>query len=432
MEEQRGGRARVALLHHTGGGNLGDDASLVAVLRNIGQRWPEAEIATFTMNPERTAELYGIPSYPLKRHRWEIGYRPSKAIANKPQTKLFRWLRNTRMLAVRLPRAFIAESSFMAASRQLLKSSDVLVLCGGGQLTERSGAWGFPYTVFTWFVIAKSVGTRCIVLNVGAGPLRRFFGKLFVLRALRLADYVSFRDKESQSLVQSIGFKGNTVVFPDNVYSLQVPVQPQSASEGKPIVGMAPMQYPVDPPFDAASDKVTYQALIAKFATFASALVSRSCVLEFFGTDVSQDPDAVEDLRSVLQSDHGVTPSPFLPVSSVDDLLSRMSAMDYVVTCRFHGVVFAHLLNKPVIAISPHPKVKDLMNALGLSKYCVDIRTFEPHALAQIFDDLVQHSDFVKAQMAESLASYQDNLRMQFDGLFPPHPEKFSSPAKPR
>ena len=64
--------------------------------------------------------------------------------------------------------------------------------------------------------------------------------------------------------------------------------------------------------------------------------------------------------------------------------------MDYVVTCRFHGVVFAHMLNKPVLAISHHPKVTALMNEMGLGKYCVDIRTFDLDLLTETFAAVVK------------------------------------------
>jgi len=40
--------------------------------------------------------------------------------------------------------------------------------------------------------------------------------------------------------------------------------------------------------------------------------------------------------------------------------------MDYVVTCRFHGVIFVHLLNKPILAVARHPKVAELMAGLEL------------------------------------------------------------------
>jgi len=40
--------------------------------------------------------------------------------------------------------------------------------------------------------------------------------------------------------------------------------------------------------------------------------------------------------------------------------------MDYVVTYRFHGVIFAHLLNKPILAVARHPKAIELMAGLDL------------------------------------------------------------------
>ena len=76
-----------------------------------------------------------------------------------------------------------------------------------------------------------------------------------------------------------------------------------------------------------------------------------------FGTDIGVDPLAMEDLRVALLSRHGITSSKYSvnqPVKSAHDLLATMSGMDYVVTCRFHGVVFAHLLNKPILAIAHH------------------------------------------------------------------------------
>ena len=127
---------------------------------------------------------------------------------------------------------------------------------------------------------------------------------------------------------------------------------------------------------------------IRKLANFASWLVGQSYALTIFGTDIGVDPLAIEDLQMALLSQHGITSSRYSinhSVKSAHDLLATMSGMDYVVTCRFHGVVFAHLLNKPVLAIAHHPKVIDLMTDLGLSNYCVDIRDFDLKLLAEKF-----------------------------------------------
>jgi polysaccharide pyruvyl transferase WcaK-like protein len=92
-----------------------------------------------------------------------------------------------------------------------------------------------------------------------------------------------------------------------------------------------------------------------------------------------------------------------------------MSGFDYIVTCRFHGVVFAHLLNKPVLAIAHHPKVAELMSDLELSAYCVDIRDFDPNLLAERFAMMVVRTEEIKAHMAARLTGNRQLLRLQFD-----------------
>jgi polysaccharide pyruvyl transferase WcaK-like protein len=420
--------AKIAILHHTGGGNLGDDAIMDVVIHNIRSRWPDAEIAAFSMNPGDTGSRHGIPSFAIRRHTWGIGY-ASRENAKTEKTKRGpgNWLATTRNPAIRLPRNIFRELAFLATSFQKLRPFDMLIVSGGGQLTERSGPWGFPYAILIWVLMAKLAGVRRVFLNVGAGPLRHPLSRFFVRRSLYAANYVSFRDEPSQALARQIGFTGKSQVFPDNVYSLDVslPSAPPDTRNG-PVVGLAPMPWPFCDPREYTGENLQalYDEYLAKFATFASSLVRYSCSLELFGSDAGADPAAIEDLRRVLRTQQDIDTPPYEPVDSVDGLLSRMAAMDYIVTCRFHGVVLAHILNKPVLAISHHPKVTDLMAALGLSQYCVDIRTFDPDRLADAFASLVDHTREVKISMAASLAAYRAQAGAQFDLLFPPASEK--------
>jgi polysaccharide pyruvyl transferase WcaK-like protein len=81
-------------------------------------------------------------------------------------------------------------------------------------------------------------------------------------------------------------------------------------------------------------------------------------------------------------------------------------------------VIFAHLLNKPVLAIAHHPKVTELMADLGLSSYCVDIRDFDVSLLADRFASMVKNAEEIKSRMAARLTSNRQQLRCQFDELF--------------
>jgi polysaccharide pyruvyl transferase WcaK-like protein len=433
MDRVTHAETRIGLLHHVGGGNLGDDATLQSVADGIRQRWVQAEIVAFSMNPDDTETRHGIKSQPIRRNCWSIGYKSAavdgtfkagvKALTRKHR-HLF-WLLKSATAVIRLPSETFRELSFLASSRHTMKSFDLFIISGGGQLTEKDGPWGFPYTIFKWVVLARSAGVRCIFLNVGAGPLTQPLSRFFVRRALLAADYVSLRDNESQALVQKIGFTGESRVRPDCAYGLEVAAVRGSAREtgSQSIVGFAPMDYCGSGPggHEAEKGQIIYDAFIRKLASFASWLISRSHALALFGTDFGVDPKAIQDLQRALLSYHGISSRQCgvdHSVKSVRDLLAAISGMDYVVTCRFHGVIFAHLLNKPVLAVAHHPKVTELMAALGLTDYCVDIRNFDASLLTERFASMVSNADEIKSRMAKKLTRNRQLLRYQFDELF--------------
>jgi polysaccharide pyruvyl transferase WcaK-like protein len=183
------------------------------------------------------------------------------------------------------------------------------------------------------------------------------------------------------------------------------------------------MPYPDPGPGGSLSEgnQVVYDDFIGKLARFAAWLVSRSHTLSLFGTDFGIDPQAIERLQSILTHRHKIPLQArdlHQSINTVRGLLAAMSGMDYVVTSRFHGVVFAHLLNKPVLAISPHPKVAELMHDLDLSSYCVDIKDFDSTLLTDKFSSMVANAGDIRTRMAASLTRRRLQLGEQFDELF--------------
>jgi polysaccharide pyruvyl transferase WcaK-like protein len=414
---------KIVLLHHTGLGNLGDDAVVSSVIGNIRERWPDAEFAILSMNAKKTAERHKLPSYPIRRYQFELEEKPAAFEPIQVRRGRFRhWFGKTRDRAIRKPRAALSELNFLINAYRFLKPFDLLIVTGGGQLTERGGLWSSAYALFIWSWMAKLAGTRFMLLSVGAGPLDRPLSKFFISRTLRRAEYFSFRDEESQELIRGLGFSEPGNVCPDNAYALKD--LPAAAATKKPIgrvVGVAPMAFPfIDLPRSPENAKEIQGELASKMATFASMLVSNSFSLKLFGSDAGADPPEIRDLQAVLLNRYSIPLPEYVPPNSVSGLLEEMAELDYVVTCRFHGVVFAHMLNKPVLAIAHHPKVTHLMGALGLSEYCVDMVTFDPIQLWEKFQALVANADTVKEEMAVSLAKYRTRSTAQFDALFLP------------
>jgi len=111
---------KIALLHHVGSGNLGDDATLDTVIQNIKRRRPNAVIAAFTANPDDTKKRHQIPCYPIRTKPWTWYAPPSsepipesamRALARKYRY-LFSLPRLCYTLAFRLPKAFIPKFHF--------------------------------------------------------------------------------------------------------------------------------------------------------------------------------------------------------------------------------------------------------------------------------------------------------------------------------
>ncbi|HWZ81714.1 MAG TPA: polysaccharide pyruvyl transferase family protein [Terriglobales bacterium] len=442
---------KIGLLFLMGGGNLGDDATQDGMIASIKKRWPSATIWAFSMNPEYTLGRYGIPSYPISRHGWKFGNKvdstkvsfkdKAKSAAGKYQP-IFTVLKAIKKVALGLPRAFLGELSLFVNSFLAVRKLDILVISGGGQLVESSGSvwslsagpWKFPCTVFKWVLLARLNGVRRVVFNVGAGPLAHTISRSFVRGTLSLSDYSSVRDEESRTLLKQIGVKGNLPVFPDSAYTLKIPVQVLACagSETKSVVGLAPMALG-DPRRSSEHDRISSDVLTRRLGAFSSWLIDKEYDVTLFCSDIAADPPFIAELERMLApltEDIGRrTTAPFRRVHqwTVEELLGNMARMDYIVASRFHTIVLAHILNKPVLAISAHPKVTSLMNDLGLAQYCVDVADCELAVLTDKFHALVRDREAIEDRMAARLENYRARLSEQFDELFSPAMMQYAS-----
>jgi polysaccharide pyruvyl transferase WcaK-like protein len=440
----------IGLLEHCGSGNLGDDATVAAVLGQIRRRWPHASLIGLSLNPYDSQRRHKIQCFAIRRsvypceQEWTSAFRSGTihTISLKDRIKkvlkamsCFGFVKASFGIVKACYRVTIGalldlmlEIKFLAQSCFLTSKLDVLVICGGGQLLDWGGPWKFPYTLFKWIVLAKLSGTKCIFLNNGAGPLDRRLSRWLVNRSLSLADYVSFRDVNSSVFIRGLGFKGASRVVADCAWSLDLPArQPrvqQLPNESGLTIGIAPMAY-CDPSRHWVHDEAKYQRLIRNMAEFGVCLLRRGHRLRIFSSDIWFDSKAMSDLESAIRGECPVDRTALIAcesVNDIDDLLAQLSQVDCYVTCRFHGVVLAHLLNVPAVAIAPHPKVSALMEDWGLSEYCVDIAACDAGRLTAAFERLVTNIDDVRHRIENKVAANKRELDRQFDELFPEHP----------
>ena len=298
---------KIGLLDHMGYGNLGDAATQEALIVNIKTRVPEATIVGFSLNPDDTTTRHNIPCYSITH--WHPGLKKSGRTSRDRRnlsSRLKSILKKLPVFSTVASRVLnlIRELRHLGRSFRIVRSLDTLIIAGGGQLSELwRGAWSHPYNVFKFAILTKLAGRKLLFINVGAGPLETRLARLFVRVSISLADYVSFRDIESQTLVNELGGKRQTEVYPDSAYALEASDQEGAkvAKRSRPLVGINPIGF-CDPRIWPKKDVYAYSRYLDNLAAFSLWLLSHDYRLRIFSGEVSVDIYALEDLKTRLLS----------------------------------------------------------------------------------------------------------------------------------
>jgi polysaccharide pyruvyl transferase WcaK-like protein len=399
---------RVSFFGHFGSSNSGNESTLLAILSRLRALYPESEFGCICTHPEAVAARDGIEAVPIS-------------------TRVARGLRNRDTpLARRVPMAFVvlgAEPRQYVRAFRRLKGTDMLIVPGTGLVTDAFGlgSWG-PYSQFKWVLMAKLRRSRVLFVSIGAGPVDSAAGRALAKAALSLADYRSYRDDASRDYVRGIGFRAKRDrVYPDLAFSLPEELLPRrrARAEGtRRVVGLGLMQY-YGQYSESDPRRETYTAYLKSLAVFATWLLEHSYDIRLLLGD--GDTIVIEEFRAVLRAQLGSYDEERIidqPIASVQDVLSELAATDVVVATRFHNVLLALLLKKPVISISFHHKCSSLMREMKLSEYCHEIDHMDADRLIMQFRKLEQNREAVTRTIGHGVDEARTALDEQYDLLF--------------
>ena len=383
---------KITFFGNFGSTNYGNETTLLTILSQLRERYPDGEFCCVCPNPPAVTMRYGIEAIPIA-----LGRRLWSPPVLRHHLRAFR----------------------------LLKDTDTFVVPGTGLLTDAYGFpdWG-PYSLFKWTLMARLCRCRILFLSVGAGPIYSSKGRFLVKSALSLADYRSYRDGASKTCLHDIGVRvAHDRVYPDLAFSLPDSLTPPTANgDPKPerrVVGLGLMVYAGKYSVPSPSQKV-YVAYMEALATFTEWLLTRGYGVRLLAGD-DDDAVVIQEFISLLRARLETFDERRIlhePINSVHDLLSQLAATDVVVATRFHNVLLALVLEKPVIAISFHHKSSAMMDDLGFSAYCHDINHMDAGALVTQFQGLEAEQTKLKSTIAQRLQECRAELDEQFALLF--------------
>jgi polysaccharide pyruvyl transferase WcaK-like protein len=442
--------ATIGVFGHYGNTNLGDEAIIAAVLQNIRKRLPGANLICFSSKPQDTASRHGVVAHPIRN---KLGSNPAPSISSSAAASdttvvdgdSDSWIKRTknairtikplwyvaRTLAsgLRYLPSLVSEIRFLWVSFRRLRNVDVLMVTGSNQFLDNfGGPWAFPYTLLKWSLLAKLAGAKVIYVSVGAGPIDRRLSKLLIRLALLFSDYTSFRDKPSQELIHSVGFRAPSAVYPDLAFSLEnIPktsIEIENGRKGElPTVAINVMPM-YSGYYWCTPDPARYQRYLARLAGFSAQLLRQGYPLFFWATQL-RDEEAIDDLLVLLSEHDGIdTTSNELVRKSrtVDELLEVLHVPDITVPTRFHGTVLSLLSKKAVLAIAYYRKTHDLMTEFGQGRYSMEFETLDTDQMLFRFHALEANLNIERTKIATRLEQYRRRLTKQYDDLFGPAP----------
>ena len=389
---------KVGLFGLLGSGNIGNNASMDAMLAFMEAHHPDAILDAMCTGPEQLTIEYGIKSIPML---WYQKYEQ----------------RASGITAILLKVLGKGIDAFRTAS--WVRRHDVVIVPGMGVLeaTIRLRPWGFPYALFLLSASGRIFGTKVALVCAGASPIKQRMTRWLSTSAARLAYYRSYRDHQSREAMRQRGLDvTRDNVYPDLAFALSTPTN----DPGDPLaVGVGVMEYwgTNDDRTQAAALHASYVANMKRFVRW---LADSGYRISLFVGDTNVDNQVVEEILTDLRMHRpDVRPARVVgtPGSSLSDLMLEMAPVGIVVATRYHNVLCALRLCKPSISIGYATKNDVLMANMGLAEFCQTARSIDIDRLIEQFKQLESNAAKLRLTMAERNAENARLVNEQFATL---------------
>jgi polysaccharide pyruvyl transferase WcaK-like protein len=366
----------VTVLGSAGGGNLGDVAVLRAVVAEVRRIRPDARIRVPAPDPALAARLWpGVEGVPTGRFR------------------------------------FFTPPVLRAASG----SSAVLTTAG---IFFDQQLWNFRISFVSSIApLARVLRARRVPVvgfNVGIAPPTRRLGRALYRAALGAHEAVWLRDPADRRVLEALGLAGGARDGADTAFLLPEPDPApleawlgERGLAGRPLVGVnlnrfggrfQPGAGPVDP--DALAD-----AALAGAAAAARRAGAALLLVPTAGKDEPYLAAAAGRLGAAAGA------AALLPARDLDLTRAALGRCRAALGMRMHSLVFAAAAGVPVAGIEYHPKVRGLLDRLGLAAGSIPLAAVTRERVEQAVGTLLDRCDAARAALAPRVAALREAAR---------------------
>lgn len=333
---------KVLISGYYGFGNAGDEAMLSSIVVGLRSRYSNIEIVVISGDPEATASVYNL-----------------KAIRRFDATAILREMRK----------------------------SD-LVISGGGSLLQDITSERSLWYYLSIIQLAKFMGKKVMLYGQGIGPINGGFARSLTGFVCRQVPCITVRDHGSAQELQELGISPNRItVTADPVFALP-PADREKGRKKLERNGFAPGKLTVGISVRPWQSLTEYRRVIADVAD--GIIQKHGGRVVFIPLHHPQDTKVSREIYELMQckADCLVLEN----VRSTGDFLSTIGNMDLLIGVRLHALVFAAVMNVPIIGISYDPKIDRFLEGIQ-AKAVACMRTVTTELLMNKVDAVLANLD---------------------------------------
>ena len=351
---------------------VADEAQVIAFIRIMKSRVPDAEITLFSQYGELVTELMAKEGFKIKTIRTA---RIGKVI-------------------------------------QALAHSDIFVIEGGPFYEDPSQA----LRCLILFSIAKMFRCPVVVYGATAFHFKTWWGRLVFRSMFNRMDAITVREKIASNIIKDLGVKKDIVLFADPRFILEAPsdvsnilikegINPEEALIGVttrflhqnvPAWVKRSHSY-TDERVENANEVIA--RVVAYLSEFAQVIIIP------MHPSYDEDTEMANVIKKYIQ-----VPSRLKMVSrrySALEMMGIISQCELLLAGRLGSAVFATVTGTPIVAIAYEPRMVDHMERLGFGQYVFDWKNLTYKELAAKFEGVWLSRNLIKNHMKSKVEEFR-------------------------
>lgn len=344
---------KILLAGYYGFGNLGDEAILEMVLKQLLNITDRNNITVLSGNKEETTQKYKIKTI----DRYNI-----LSIIKK------------------------------------LKESDALVFGGGSLLQDVTSKRSIYYYLFL-IRLAKLMKDKVVMLSQGIGPILNARSKIATGKTVNIADYISVRDKYSKEFLKDIGVNEKKIFL-----SADPVINFKSNEKQSKIINNDNIKRVC---FSLRNWKNS--DVCEKICKVVKMLINDNIECHFIPFYYNEDLDLINNIELKLK-DKAYYYKERLSTEEVYEIIKKMNVL---VGVRLHSLIFAAAANVPVVAVSYDHKVDHFADSINVKVAC-NIDDIDSELLYSSIIEKINNEDEEKLKLNDAVIKLRESVNVNY------------------